>query len=147
MKHIINKEHELFNFYLQLPSTVHVGTIHTSYKTAPMEIIPGTPCIETEWPAHPHLKCSGGWFNSTQPLNTCRTSNTTLAVSGYTPFCRKSACLHTLLLQWDNAATATGTAGLLQSYLQMACYGVTYSWLDTELPTAGLLRSYLQLAC
>jgi hypothetical protein len=70
---------------------VQVCAIYMIYKTGPMEIIPGTPRMETEWPAHPHRKCSGGWFNSTQPMNTCRTSKTTLAVSGYASLCQKSA--------------------------------------------------------
>jgi len=48
MKQIINTEHILFNFYLQLPNTVQVGAIHTTYKTAPTEIIPATPRVETE---------------------------------------------------------------------------------------------------
>jgi hypothetical protein len=48
MKQIINTEDKLFSFYLQPPNTLQVGAIHTIYKTAPTEIIPGTPCMETE---------------------------------------------------------------------------------------------------
>ena len=48
MKQIVNTEHKVFNFYLQLPNTVQVGAINTTYKTAPTRNNPATPRMETE---------------------------------------------------------------------------------------------------